>query len=238
MKFRVSRPAAHLFAILPLFCLTLGGEAPAAAASFTNLNFEQATVVVNDPMFGHLDWNLALPGWEPWSSTVFLGSGHLGMGPLVQLIDDDYVPPPPITPQSSMSGRFTVLLRGGMGDIFDDVWLAQTGDVPSTARAIELLVLGDEPEIYLDGVRLTLVEIDEPGSNRRFAGNVLPFAGTTAELKILYPNTPIFDEEVGSQSGRIDDIEFTRRLVVPEPSTLAMALLGLVAASIFRLRRS
>ena len=49
---------------------------------FTNLDFEDATVVSNDPVFGFLDWNLAAPGWEHSSGSateiIYYGNIHLG----------------------------------------------------------------------------------------------------------------------------------------------------------------
>ncbi len=232
MKTRLARPAARLLAVLPLLCLTFARTTTAAAAPFTNLDFEQATVVVNDPMFGLLDWDLALPGWEG-PGGVFYGTGHLGMGRLTMLTEDGA--PEPWSPPA-ISGRFSVYVRNGAIEQPEDNWISQTGDLPGNAKAIEFVVQGDKPQVYLNGVQLTLVEFAEP-FRRRFAANVVPFAGTTAELKILYPGNPNYDPDANNHWGGIlDDFAFTQR-IVPEPSTWALALLGLAAAFAFRRRR-
>jgi hypothetical protein len=234
VKTRLARPAARLLAVLPLLCLTLARTTTAAAAPFTNLDFEQATVVVNDPMFGLLDWDLAFPGWEQLDPFVNYGTPHVGMTRLVMLAEAGG--PEPWSPPA-VSGQYSALIRNGAGEDAEDAWLAQTGDVPVAAKAIEFLVDGDEPEVYLGGVQLSLVEIDEPGFIRRFAANVVPFAGATAELKFLYPGNPNFDPDgINYKGGILDDIAFTQR-IIPEPSTWVMALLGLVAAFAFSRRR-
>ncbi len=216
---------------------------PAGAAPFVNLDFEQATVVVNDPMFGHLAWDLALPGWQPPvgapdTATVYLGIPHLGLSPYIELIDDNYYPEWPASHQTSIAGRFSLRMAGSVEPGYGSVWITQTGDVPAWAKALEFVVLGGEPEIYLNDVQIPLVEIDEPGFLRRFAGNVVSFAGTTAELKIQYVEPVVFDEEVPRHSGTLDNIAFTQRLV-PEPSSLVLATLalGVVLASSRKPRR-
>jgi hypothetical protein len=217
------------------------------AAAFTNLNFEQAVVVVNDPMFGHLDWSVALPGWIPPSgnpntATVFYGHGHFGTGSLMMLVDG--IPPqvqpgPTIAP---LAGDYSLSVRGSYFADEGDAWISQTGDVPASARAIELIVSGDAPVISLDGSMIPLAAVGQVGGATRYAGNATSFAGINALLKINFPATTwtqeTWEEEAfiasgGSNSGIIDDIQFTTR-IIPEPSACALSAVALAGLLAFR----
>jgi hypothetical protein len=155
-----------------VFLTALALVAQLDATPFRNPDFEEAQVIINDPMFGNLDWSLALPGWQP-----------------------------PV-----------------------DVYISQTGDVPAGSRAIELLVDGDKPLVTLNGELIPLIPVATvQGWVIRYAGDLTRSAGTTAELRIIYPFGTEWVEDVPGQSfllsnsGTIDDIHFTAR-VVPEPS--------------------
>jgi hypothetical protein len=225
------------FVVFALVPLALPQNAPAGA--FVNLNFEQATVVVNDPTFGNLAWNLALPGWapgvgQPDSSSVYYRSGHLGFAPFIMLLDNTSQSPFP-----AISGNYSLRIRGSFVPEYGNGAVRQTGDVPAFARAIELLVRGAEPQVFLGNDLIPLVVVSQSGGTVRYAGNIVEHAGTTAELRIAYPpGDGNFDEEGDSYSGNIDDIQFTTRVVVPEPNTCILAALGTIGVIAVRRRRA
>lgn len=206
----------------------------ANAAPFQNLNFEQAVVVINDPIFGHLNWSQALPGWSPWSgspdsATVFYGSGHLGTTQYIMLVDNNQFNQVPI------AGNYSLLTKGSMFADGGDAWISQVGDVPSTARAIELLVSGDVPIVSMNGNPVNLIPVGTQNGAVRYAGGISVYAGSTATLRINYPATTwteeTWDEEAyiasgGLNAGMIDNIQFSTR-IVPEPSSCLLAGLGL-----------
>ena len=207
-----------------------------SAGPFINLGFEQATVVVNDPIYGLLDWNLALPGWsppsgQPDSSSVFYGIGHLGLSQYIMLTDGSANQFGGTKPQP-LSGEYSLVIRGSLEPEYGAASVLQTGDIPASAKAIELLVRGDQPEIYLGETQIPLAVVDVNGSIARYAGNISAYAGTTSQLRISYPaGYPLPDDEFGGNyqtfSGTIDNIQFTTR-IIPEPTALMLAALGTV----------
>lgn len=207
----------------------------ASGAPFTNLDFEQAQVVVNDPIYGWLDWNLAAPGWSPRdgspdSEVVYYGSGHLGYAQYIMLVDNNHLNLDPI------AGQYSIYIKGSMFADGGDAWISQTGEVPGFATAIELLVKGDVPIVSMNGNSVDLIPVGMQGGAVRYAGGISVYAGSTATLRINYPATTwteeTWDEEEyvasgGLNAGMIDSIQFSTR-IVPEPSTIGLAGVGLV----------
>jgi hypothetical protein len=236
---------SHWTCVAALLLCSAAKVQTAAAAAFTNLNFEQAVVVVNDPIFGHLNWNLALPGWTPPSgnsntATVYYGSGHLGYASVTMLLDNT-----PASFTSPLAGNYSLSVRGSYFAEGGDAWISQAGDVPASARAIELLVSGDAPVISLDGSVIPLAAVGQVGGATRYAGSVTSFAGSTALLRINFPATTwteetweeeAFIESGGTNSGIIDDIQFTTR-IIPEPSTYVLGAVALAGLLSFRRRK-
>jgi hypothetical protein len=209
----------------------------AFAGAFVNLDFEQATVVVNDPMFGNLNGNLAFPGWVPPSGNpntnyVYYHSGHFGFPAYIMLLDNTAQSQDP-----ALSGNYSLYIRGSYVPEHSEASLRQTGDIPSYARAIELLVNGDKPNVYIGNDLIPLVVVGQTSKGRIFAGNIQSHAGTTDVLRIAYPaGDGNFDEEGDSYKGAIDNIEFTTRVVVPEPATYVLAASAVVGLLAFRRR--
>jgi hypothetical protein len=210
----------------------------AAAGAFVNLDFEQATVVVNDPMFGNLNGNLALPGWVPRSGNpntnyVYYHSGHFGFAPYIMLLDNT-----PLSQDPAIAGNYSLYIRGSYTPEFGEVLLRQTGDIPASAKAIELLVDGNKPNVYIGNDLIPLVVVAQTSKGMIYAGNIVSHAGTTDDLRIGYPaGDGNFDEEGDSYKGAIDNIQFTTRVVVPEPATYALAAIGVVGLLAFRRRQ-
>lgn len=210
------------------------------AAPFQNLDFEQAQVVINDPIYGLLDAELAAPGWQVPGSTLYYGTSHLGMVSGIMLGGPES---PKFNPQQ-VAGEYSMMMWGGTDpDMPSEASISQTGDIPAWASALELLVAGDAPILTLNGQPIPLFKVEELPHADRYAGDIRAFAGLTAELGILYaqsttwlPETEFEGPMLASNAGTIDNIEFTTR-VVPEPAAGMLAILGLAGLLLIKRRR-
>ena len=187
-----------------LMCVSRG----ASAASFINLDFEQANVPATPPnTFGTIsvDPSLAFPGWTvpPNGSTYPTSVGYntlsLG-GPAVILMGPDFPNGPGYDP---LQGNYSVLLQYfGIGN---PPALSQTGLIPAGTTSIHML--GDAV-VEINGTVI-------PMSNG--SGNVSAYAGQTVQLTITTSdnatvNAPVWDY--------FDDIQFSQ---VPEPNVVSLA---------------
>ena len=203
---------------------------PTAVLGFTNLDFEDATLVINDPTFGFLDWELAAPGWthSGGSSTeiIYYENTHLG-GDQVFLLRDRVSPE---FRQRALSGDCSLSFIGGY-DLNDpavpfiDAFIAQTGDVPSDARSVQMLARGPF-DVFLAGSQITMMDLGDG----LYGGNIPGFAGTRSELRIV--NTA---GEDGNEFRIVDDIVFSP-MSVPEPTAAILLLLGGLVSTCLRRR--
>jgi len=188
------------------------------AQVFTNLNFERATVQINDPTYGFLNWGLAVPGWShsPGSDSgiVYYGSPHLGISGYFLLMDSNS---PAYAPGTQLAGRYSLTLRSGHLLSYDpsspwqNAFISQTGDIASGVQSLRLLAKGPF-EVDLGGVPINMISL---GGNL-YAGDISSFAGTTEELRIV---------NIGFNEVVLDNITFST-LAVPEPSTVALTGMG------------
>jgi hypothetical protein len=203
---------------------------PSLVFGFTNLNFEDATLVLNDPTFGFLDWGLAAPGWDHSSGSateiIYYENTHIGPDQVFLLRDR-------VSPefgQRALSGEFSLSFIGGV-DVNDqafpfiDAFIAQTGDVPADARSLQLLARGSF-DVFLGGTQITMMDL----GGGLYGGNIPGLAGTRSELKIV--NTA---GEDGSEFTIVDDIVFSP-MSVPEPTVLIILLLGGLVSTVLRRR--
>lgn len=193
---------------------------PPAVCGFTNLDFEDATLVLNDPTFGFLDWDLAAPGWEHSSGSstgiIYYENVHLGTDQIFLLRDR-------MSPEGgpyALSGEFSLSFIGGF-DVNDqafpfiDAFIAQTGDVPGDARSLQMLARGPF-DVFLAGTQVMMMDL----GGGLYGGNIPGFAGTRSELRIV--NTA---GEDGNEFTIVDDIVFSP-MSVPEPSAPILLLLA------------
>ena len=193
---------------------------------FTNLDFEQAQVVLNDPDFGALDWNLAVPGWSHSSGSdtefVYYGLTHVGGTQYFLLVDSVS------SPDSLLDGRYSLAFQSGFEQSnvpspFVHAFISQEGEIPSGARYLRLLATGPFG-VFIDGVSVPM----EPLGGTAYMGDISAFSGTTAELKIVNTTSTFNDAVV------VDDIAL---LPVPEPGTNALMLAGFAWLAIAMRRR-
>jgi hypothetical protein len=207
-----------------LLATTLAVSAPAFSAGFTNLDFESAVVQINDPNFGVLDWALAVPGWNhgggSGSEFVYYRHPHLGMTPWYLLIDDHEFNYGSFLP---LAGNYSLSFWSGVASSNPEeghpwAFISQTGDILPGTRSLRLLATGSF-SVFLDDVFIPMFHL---GGNS-YGGDVSAFAGTTANLTIRAEGSP--DPSVMPPPVLVDEIVFLP-VAVPEPGTLALALLA------------
>ncbi|MGI9242505.1 MAG: PEP-CTERM sorting domain-containing protein [Verrucomicrobiales bacterium] len=197
---------------------------------FTNLNFEDATLEINDPTFGFLDWDLAAPGWEHSSGSstgiIYYENIHLGADQAFLLRDRTS----PMDRQRALSGNYSLSFVGGFdandpADPYIDAFIAQTGDVPGDARSVQMLARGPF-DVFLAGTQIPMMDL----GGGLYGGNIAGFAGGNSELRIV--NTT---GEDGNEFTIVDDIVFSP-MSVPEPNAPILLLLGGLVATCVRRR--
>ena len=205
-----------------LTMVVAAGVCSCAAQTFQNLGFEQAVIQSNDPTYGFLDWNLAVPGWShspgPDTAVVYYPNTHLGGTQAFLLVDrfSRYFQP--------LQFRYSLAFQSGLSapdpaSSWTSAYISQTGLVPDTAQSLRFLAIGNFA-VTVNGNALSTYSF----GNNSYGVDITPYAGTVSELKIL--NT----------SGRLD---FSKTLVdaftfsstpVPEPNVLWLFALGAVSA--------
>jgi hypothetical protein len=217
-----------------LLALALGFILPSAAQSFTNLNFENAQVVPTVPMFGFLDWNLAVPGWSHSSGNdttiVYYGQEHLGGTQYYMLYDSIS---PVYAPGTQLAGNYSVGFASGYGvpgpgpTPWVQAYLAQTGLIAANVHTIRFLATGSFA-LFVGGVQIPTISL----GGCAYTGDVTAFAGTITEFKIVNTTTQFHDPVI------VDNIVFSSA-PIPEPSTVASMIVSLVVVSfVFNKRRT
>jgi hypothetical protein len=196
---------------------------------FVNLDFEQATIAPTPVgQFGAApaDPALVFPGWtmgpSGTSNPNFTLYNNLTLGSVAQvLIGPNY---PNAIGYTPLQGSYSALLQFGPSSTLGTPALIQTGLVPADARSITFLVSAthNDARVTLDGVNIPLIAI----GGGRMAGDVSAFTGQQAQLEL----------STTSYNGSwlyFDDVVFSPD-VVPEPSVLNLAVLGVVTVLLAR----
>ncbi len=208
-------------------CVIAAGLAVQAGGqgTFQNLNFEQASQSVTPTPVGgwggSIDPALAFPGWTvgdnvPGFATVTCYN-NLSLGaPAACLMGPNFPNAPGYLP---LQGSYSVLLQY-FNSVGTAPTLSQTGLIPAGTRSITFLAGRSDITVTLGGVNIPLVPIN--GS--RLAGDIEPFAGSTAQLTF----STISGRPPGeTEFAYFDDIRFSTE-GVPEPGTLSIFLVGIV----------
>ena len=207
------------------------------AQSFTNLGFERARAVPDNR--SEVVVAQVLPGWTPYMvapdfpfgvgvlyNNVCIGSPCISVfGPKRTAIQFDFVVQP-------AEGKFCVGLDKGSG-LTVEIGLRQTGFIPATAKSL-FITASDTPTIRLNDSSLAPVLFASPENPNHAGGispkgiwgfDVSPFSGQTATLTVANSDFRFMT---------IDALNFSSVTVVPEPSTITLAGLGLAMLLGFR----
>ncbi len=206
------------------------GGVPAAAAPFSNLDFESA--VIGTPVGRQLPTSQALRYWTAQAQGAY--PGEVGYDAMV-LDAAEVSLQDGLTPYSDyqrimypLSGSYSVLLQSGHDYLGTPTtsWISQTGDVPADANSI--LFIGDDgaPTVSLNGTVIpTSVYSVGPTLNSNhgpvdtYIGDIRAFSGQQ--------NVVLTFESAGFNT--LDNIQFSPT-VVPEPSTLALLTIAALVA--------
>lgn len=196
--------------------------------TFQNLGFEQAIIQPNEPTYGWLDWNLAVPGWShsPGSDTavVYYPNPHAG-GTQYFLLVDRFSPG-----FQPLQLRYSLAFQSGfLGPDVTSGWtsayISQTGLIPDTAQSLRFLVTGNF-SVKVNGNTLAPYSL----GNNSYAVDVSPYAGTISELKI-FNTSPLLD----FTPTLVDGFTFSAT-PVPEPTILWLFGLGTLVVALTRSR--
>ena len=189
---------------------------------FVNLDFESAQIIpiTGGPYINSIATTNALPGW-----TVLYGSSQQSVisyndpalgSTFVTLI---------ATNGSQLAGNYSVLLQGG--ETASAATISQTGLVPASAESLTFLAVGDAPypyepdlQVLLGGQDLTFSAISNELNYTLYGANISTFADQMETLSFSAP-----EATSGYNNWEIDNIQFSSS-PVPEPGTLALAILG------------
>lgn len=213
--------------------------------NFQDLNFESATLSpapVDQAPATLVPITSALPGW----------SASIGNTPVTQIQQNSFdygaatidIFGPNYGPVGQLGsyspgiidGNYTVFLQSGGGPNGGaDVSLSQVGTVPANAQSLEFKAWSWPSanaafSVSFAGNSLSPVLIGSTPNYDDYGVNIAPYAGQTGELKLtaIVTDAPSWIE--------FDDIAFSP-YAVPEPSTLALVLMGGLALAA-RLRRA
>ena len=216
------------------FALLVAVLSAHAQSSFQNLNFESANLSNPSGQYNEVPISNALPGWsgsiggvavtEVWADGDSAGEAAIcvegpgtnrgGLGPL--------------------GGNYSVLLFSGFDpqteSVGVDASVSQNGTIPSNTLSLEFeawkFQASSTFSISFDGNSLSPVGlssgIGEFGQAYEVYGvNLAAYAGQTGSLEF----TAVFND-LGQSATEFDDITFSTMTVAPEPSTLALVVMG------------
>ncbi|MFZ1933251.1 MAG: hypothetical protein WAU84_05855 [Thermoguttaceae bacterium] len=236
MKSRSSR-ASRLAVLVSCVAAYSWCIAPVAAAPFSNLDFESA--VIGTPVYSELPTSQALPGWTTHPVDAgMVGYDTIALDAAAVSIQDG------LTPYSGfprimypLSGSYSVLLQSGHDPfgVPETSWISQTGDIPADANSILFLDDLAAPTVSLNGTVIpTSIYSVGPTVNSThgpidtYIGDIRAFSGQQ--------NVVLTFESVDGSGTTLDDIQFSPT-VVPEPSTLALIVIGVLSAPLYFLLR-
>jgi len=221
-----------------LGCL-LGAVTSAQAQNFVNLDFEGIRFTPPpDPFIAPLTWDEAIPGWShsqgDSTDVVNYRYEHLGFSQNYVLLDRTVADPRVIT------GSFAIGMKSGTvneqephGGVVQ-AFIAQRGWVPTGTTTLLLRTNSDLFSVLLDGVTIDMHRVGfDPGPTvpedwfvGEWAGDISAFAGHVAELKIA--------DRGPFEQARLLAVDDIRLVAVPEPTSAALMLGGLVVIALLR----
>lgn len=190
-----------------------GKQSLNAQGTFKNLNFENPIPPLTGTG-GLVPIVNALPGWAGYlngSPTDWVSYPDVAIGSpsisLVSLLSAVYQP---------IQGNYSVFLQVAA--------IGQTGQIPNGSMSLTFLrEPGSGFLVSFAGQNIPLVQYGTSGSNIIMAGDISAFAGRTGEL-------------VFSGGGLFDAIQFSPQ-PIPEPTSIALVILGVTLLGIRRCKR-
>jgi len=207
-----------------------------AQGTFQNLNFEQANPVSAGD---HSNPNAvtstsAFPFWSVYAGSVQLTEVNFNDPDAGTTTVGLVGPTGPFFP--AIDGNYSALLQGG--GTASAASISQTGLMPAGSQSLLFEAKPDFSDDVLDlsigTQQIQLITLSSAPTYNLFGANISAWAGQTEPLTFSAPT------EAGGNNWVIDDISFSPTAVTPEPSTLALFLMGgaALAARRWRANRS
>ena len=175
---------------------------------FVNLNFEKA--VTTNHVFAIVSASDAFPSWTASASFYFYNDISLSGGSIsIMGTNSLFIP-------TQVQGKYYAWLFTIAGN--PAVSLSQTGLVPVTANSILFWGNNQGMQITFNGTPLNFGAVSNAPNYTVYAADISPYAGQVGLLSFSAAN--------GAQ-GVVDNIQFSST-AVPEPSSLALAALGIL----------
>lgn len=202
----------------------------AAGQGFTDLNFQQGTIVLDhsSPYYPYVAYTSdAVPGWTTTGdlapNDILYNDIALG-DPAVSIIDKNYGYPPGSSPPLDGNNYGVILYGGAPPGAPEGVSISQTALVPVTANSIlfeannEGGSLGGVLTLSLGGQNIPFYPLSTGSDYTLYGGDVSGFAGKDEQL--------IFTAlEGGNNYWELDDIQFSSQ-AIPEPGVFGLTALG------------
>jgi len=199
-----------------------------AQGTFQNLNFESANVSGYSPDT-EVPISVALRGWNGFygtSQTSEVGYDIISIGGAVNALVDNEAPA-----FQPLQGNDSAFLFGGVGV---SATISQTGTIPTGTESIfmDAFEYDASPIVAINGQSISMMPV-ESFENYTLYGGTVPAAdvGQSVTLSLTDPAP----QTGGPSMFEVDDITFSPN-AVPEPSTLALVLMGGVALGARRWR--
>lgn len=219
--------------------------------AFQDLDFEAATLAPTSGFGGNVPIASALPGW----------SGSIGNVQVTQVQQNNFDAGTAVIDifgpnfaavgqgfgfgEGVIDGNYTVFLQSGAnpqgGSVGVNVSIWQTGTIPANAQSLEFKAWSFEGigvlSVSFEGNSLSPVLLSsQPNQSgipvNEYGVNIAPYAGQTGQLEF----TSVFTSQ-GASWNELDDITFSPN-AVPEPSTLALIVMGGAALAARRCRKN
>jgi hypothetical protein len=201
-----------------IFGILVGVTLCARGQGFVNLNFEAASTKPSPLGYPLLEWSTAAPGWSHSSggdtSYIYYGGIHTGLSQWYFLAD---------APGTQLEGNYSLAfasghLSSGINTPWVNAYISQTGTVPLGTLSLRMLATGPFA-VFVGGVSVPMYSL---GGNS-YGGDISAFTGSLYEVKIMNTATTLHTPTV------VDNVLFSP-VAVPEPSSIALSLLGMVLA--------
>ncbi len=222
-------------AIIVAVAVALCGPEAAVGAPFHNLGFESA--VIGTPVNFELPASQALPYWTAsYGNPGYVLYDTVSTGVPAVSIQDGLTPYGLPLIMEPIQGSYSVFIQAG-DDPDGDAWIAQTGDIPGNAQSLmymteanfsNLVVSLNGTDIPMSLYSVGAVINSYHGAVETFIGDIRAFSGqqdVTLKFDVSHPG-------YGDQPATLDGIQFSPT-IVPEPSTLALIVIGVLQRPLY-----
>jgi len=231
--------------LIAILCFALQGAGfffAKAQNSFENLDFESASLafIPQNQLGGIVSFNAAVPDWTGYLGTTQTSQAYQDNVAADQASIDIFGP----DWLNIIGGHYSLLLQSGFDPnntsqlVPVNASISQNGLVPGNDRSLLFRAWGDTGnlEVSFSGNSLSPVLLatgqGSSGQSYNLYGvNIAPFAGQTGQLEF----TETFNPNPPFTQVLLDDIAFSPT-AVPEPSTVALLILGGLAMVTHRRR--